>query len=388
MKIWFTALSLALLFGCDEASLLSPRLTDRLNGPISLGLIGTDLAVVANANINLEQEGGSLVAIDLTTGQLLTDTFAAIPSFAGKLIIDSTRQRIYVPDRGDDGLLIYDYVIASGTDISFSPVAVSNPIPEASNGVETDEVPFEVAMLPATSRGDLLITTNNLSGSLSVIPADTLVPDDLDPDESLLEGLPLISAANFHIKDRKPGAGANKLVFHPTRNLVFITSTFSNNIYVIDTVDQQVEAMIDLSTISVAGGTHGMAIATSNRAYVAHRALDSILVMDVSHITDDGIDGDVVDFRLLNVIPVGRKPEDVFLTPDESRLFVSLSGDNQVATIDVARETVISVTDLEGLSPGQIVYDSNRNVIYVLNLLSDNISIVDVATSALQGTIP
>lgn len=391
MRTWIRIVLISLFaWSCSEAPLINPTEPARLNNPVSMALIpGTNLAVVANANVNLDQVMGSLVAVDVSTRELLLDTAIEIPNFAGRLRVDSSRNRIYIPDRGNDALLIFEYSIpgTDGQPISFTSISVSNPADKTTNGVRTDEVPFDVMLATGTSQGDILMVTNNLSGSLSVIPVGSLSPLDLDPEDNELLGLPLISAANFQLKKQKPGIGANKITSAPGGRLFYVTSTRTNNIYVVDSFDQKVEAMLDLSTVSFSGGTRGLVLASNGLAYLAHRGIDSVVVFDVSGVTENGIDFEIQDFKLVDVVPMGLQPEDVVLDPTEQTLFVTCFGDNTVHVMEVASRTVRTQTLLNASGPGQITVDTNQNVLYVLNFLSDSISVLDLTSGALVDTI-
>jgi len=350
---------------------------------------GSSLAVVANANVNLDEEEGSLVGVDLSTRSILSETSLPIRNFAGRVLVDSTRSRIYLPDRGDDALLVFDYQIpgSNGEPISFVPSSIPRFVDEVANGLPTDESPFDAYLAPGTPSGDLLFVTNSRSGSVSVIPSADFSLLDLDPEESDLEGLPLISAANFKSKDRKPGIGANRIVPTPDGKLLYVTNTQTNQIYVIDTEDQQVEAMLDLSSLSRIGGSRGMAIASNQLAYIAHRGLGGVLVLDVSFIKDNGIDFEVADTRFVDILVTGRDPEGIALSTDEKRLFVSNQGDDTVDMIDLTTRTIALRIFLNQRTPGELLLDSARGVIYVLNFLSNSISVIDENSGALIGTI-
>jgi YVTN family beta-propeller protein len=345
------------------------------------------LAVVANANISLTQSSGSLVPIDLTSHTLLTGAAVSIPSFAGYLSVDTARSRIYVPDRGDDALLIYGYSLGGTNSISISPLALPTPADLTTNGMVTDDNPVSVALLRgATAADDFLLVTNLVSGSLTMAPAETLVPLDLNPRDPILNGYTLISAANFPSIDRKPGRGANRMVPSPDGSLLYVTSTMTNDLYVIDAKDRGIEAMLDLSPFSPSVGTRGMVISAANLAYIVHRGMNSLIVLDVSSVVDNGIDFEVVEPLLVDVIPLGKDPEGIALSPTRGEIYVTHSGDNTMMTIDVATRKVRTVTPLPGRSPGEVILDRAEKYLYILNFLSNDITYIDLDTR-LMGTI-
>ncbi len=383
---------LSLVWGCTEAPLITDQNPDTLNAPVTFAFVpGTNLGVIANANVNLSEEEGSLVAVDLDARKILTDTKISLRNFSGRMAFDVARKHLLIADRGDDSLLVYSYAVpgAGGTAISFKAVNVTDPAERTPNGIKTDKGPYDVMLQLGTSHGDVAYTTNAESGTVSVIKLENLTPIDYQIDKEKLRGIPLISAANFRQKDsgHPPGEGANLIVPSPTTGLLFITSTISNNLFVLNPMNQTVEAMLDLSEISPTGGMRGLAIDNNEIAYLVSRSLGGILVLDVSNVVDDGIEFNVVDARFIDLIPTGRQPEGVALTTDQKRLFVSDLGENKVTIIDTASRRILDHVTVSGRSPGEIILDSARGVFYVLNFLSNSIDVLDETTGALLETI-
>jgi YVTN family beta-propeller protein len=379
-----------LCLACSEAPLIEQKVTARLNSPVSMVLIpGTNLAVVANANINLEETSGSLIAINLDTQEILKDTVFPIPSIAGRMYADGAIQRLYVASRSEDALLVYDYSVpgADGQEISFAAVDVDDPVKsEVPNGIKTDDNPFDVAFSSLSDLGDLLLVSNNLSGTVSVISGEDLEPIDQYEEDTELLGIPLVSSANFKNISKKPGRGASRMALTPDGKLLYVSSTQSSDIYVIDARDQKIEAMLDLSTLSAVPGSRGMAITTTGTAYVAMTGLEGVVALDVTGVVENGIPYEVADTKVLTVIPTGRGAECVLLTDDELHLFVSNENDNTVSFVDLATREVVATT-LVGSLPSELVLDTPRGVVYVLNFLSDEISVLDLTTGALTGSI-
>jgi YVTN family beta-propeller protein len=381
------------VFSCTEAPIIIPQGEYRLNSPSSMVLLsGTDCAIVSNANVNLDQRTGALIVVNLDTETLLVDTLFEIPNFSGNIFLDEGRNRIYVPDH-DETLSIYEYEI-SGTDcdsISFSEVDVPYPIDEDHpNGIELDDGPAEALMIPGTSLGDVIFVTSQV-GSVSVIPANTLKVKDMDEDGDY-SGLKLFSASNFENADNFPGRGANRMTVSAVTGLVYITSSSNNQIYVLNPVDQSIEAMIDLD--SVALPTVGMRdIQLDNStgaemAYVAHSGLDSIIIMDVSGITANNIPYEIVSPPILDVMLVGDGPEDIKILSSGAQLFVSNQKEDSVYTIDtVLRQVTNKVFMDQPKNPGRLVLDEPRNRLYSLDFYSNTISIFNATTGDHLGTI-
>jgi len=101
--------------------------------------------------------------------------------------------------------------------------------------------------------------------------------------------------------------------------------------------------------------------------YVTCSGSDSVAVVDVR--------------RRMKVaeISVGRQPDDVTFTPDGERAFVTNMFDDSVSVIDVASRRVTR-TFAVGDEPHGILTDRQGKNLYVLNAGSDDISVYDAAT--------
>lgn len=393
LRLFFVTWTLLLVVQCSEAPLIVPRSNTSLNSPSSMELVpGTNLAIVANANVNLDQASGSLIAVDLATNQPLDETKFEIPNFAGDIFLDTTRKLIYVPDH-DEALLVYNYKIPGdgGQPISFSIHDVPDPLNNdrhfISNGILTDDIPTQALMVTGTSLGDLILTSNQ-KGSISMIPAKTLVSTDLDENTDYY-GLRLFSSSNFKNKDNFPGAGASRMSVSPVTGLVFVSSTINNQIYVIDPENQTIEAMIDLDSLALPTvGIREIAFDSTDRAYIAHNGLDSIIVMDFSGIKKNGIPYEVVIPPLVYEIPVGDGPEDIELNAAGTQLFVSNQNEDSVYLVDTTLRQITNRMYLDvGKSPGRLVLDEPKNILYSLDFYSNTISRFDATTGNYIGDI-
>ena len=83
--------------------------------------------------------------------------------------------------------------------------------------------------------------------------------------------------------------------------------------------------------------------------------------------------------RVVNRIPVGKKPRGIALSPDGRRLYVTNSWSDTVSIIDTAT-LKLAGTLSTGSEPNGIVVDRSGRTLYVANRLSDAISVIDLAT--------
>lgn len=378
---------------CNEAPVIQSQGMGRLNSPSSMiKLTGTDCAIVTNANVNLDQKTGSLIVVDLSSKTLLMDTRFEIPNFAGDIFVDEGRGKVYIPDR-DESLLIYQYHI-SGSDchsIKFQKMNVPVPVDiQRPNGIETDDGPTQALMVSGTSLDDLILVSNQ-QGSISMIPADTLKLKDMDSDQKYY-GLRLLSASNFENANHFPGRGAGRMVRSAVTGLVYITSSLNNQIYVLNPNNQKIEAVIDLDFIaSPTVGMRDLVLDNSSGkeiAYIAHSGLDSIIMLDVSSITANGIYYEVVSPPIVSIIPVGDGPEDIEMLSSGLFLFVSNQNEDSIYMVDTTlRQVVKKVYMDQAKGPGRLILDEPANTLYSLDFFSDSISMLNATTGNQIGTI-
>ncbi|MCZ6691968.1 MAG: IPT/TIG domain-containing protein [Planctomycetota bacterium] len=87
-------------------------------------------------------------------------------------------------------------------------------------------------------------------------------------------------------------------------------------------------------------------------------------------------------------IPVGLLPTDVAITPDESEVYVTNMSSGTVSVIETATNTVVA-TIIVGGGPAGIDFTPVTGAeAYVANSTTSNVSVIDVATRAVVDTIP
>lgn len=87
-------------------------------------------------------------------------------------------------------------------------------------------------------------------------------------------------------------------------------------------------------------------------------------------------------------IPVGDQPHGMAATPDGSRVYVAVSGLHEVRGIDVATSTVMEPPIPVGRHPLHVAITPDGGRAYVTNHLDATVSVIDITTNAVVGTIP
>jgi YVTN family beta-propeller protein len=156
----------------------------------------------------------------------------------------------------------------------------------------------------------------------------------------------------------------------PDGKHAYVTNSVSNNVSVIDTATNTVEA----ATLAV--GTNPTAVAVTpdgKHAYVANLGSNSVSVIDAASNT------------VVATIPVGNAPDAVAVTPDGKHAYVANSNSNNVSVIDTASNGVVATVAV-GNGPFGVGITPDGKHAYVANPNSNNVSVIDAATNKVVGT--
>lgn len=140
----------------------------------------------------------------------------------------------------------------------------------------------------------------------------------------------------------------------------------------------------DVGDVQTGEGALGVAV-TNNRAYVVNGDDGTVSVVDTINrvkITD---------------VAVGDLPQGVVVTPDGKKVYVSNMGSNSISVIDTASNTVTSTIDLEDRSPQLMAISPNGRTLYVTTavvdpedenlVLSSQITKISTTTNRVTGSV-
>jgi YVTN family beta-propeller protein len=220
------------------------------------------------------------------------------------------------------------------------------------------------------------------------------------------------------------GRGASWISSSPDGSRVYVSHIYPNpgkfrtepesEITEIDTASQTVASRRHLHNV---GGVFHVALSRDGRVGIAAqmRPKNLIPLAHVEHgwafgnsvaVFGEAV-GDVVQLPLDEIERYFSLPFGVAVAPDQSKAYVSASGSDEVAVIDLRRllaaahskEANALANDLSasaqyviarvpvGRNPRSIVLSPDGSALYVANRLDDSISIVDTATAKVTGTI-
>ena len=176
------------------------------------------------------------------------------------------------------------------------------------------------------------------------------------------------------------------VAFNPANGLAYVANQLSNNVSVIDANGQLVQ-LIALQPSLIPGFNSPVAVAVNSnsasanygKVYVAGSVSNTVSVIDLS-------------FNVTNTIVTGVRPIDLAFNPVNEQLYVANLFSDDVTVIDTTTENV-STTLAVGTDPLGVGINPSNGEIYVANSGDDTVSVFDasdnlVTTIAAVGTTP
>jgi YVTN family beta-propeller protein len=171
---------------------------------------------------------------------------------------------------------------------------------------------------------------------------------------------------------------------------VYTADEYGNSISAVDLATGQVE------TVPVAISPHNIQ-ATADGArllVVGNPATDSAMQGHSGDGHESEVEGQLLVFDPRNLssgplvsIPVGEHPAHVVVDREGRRAFVTLSGQNAIAVVDLERNEILRKIET-GRYPHGLRISPDGRVIYVANVKDDSVSVIDVTELAEVAWIP
>jgi YVTN family beta-propeller protein len=161
--------------------------------------------------------------------------------------------------------------------------------------------------------------------------------------------------------------------------LVYVTSEVASMVHVIDTATAKV-----VKNIKVGKRPRRMAVTPDGKELWVTNELDASvsIISTADHTVVGNIKFEVKGARAADITPVG-----IQITRDGKRAFVSLGQANHVAFIDVPTRKVTNQV-LVGKRAWNVTLDKAEAKLYVVNGLSDDVTVVDVAGAKALKSVP
>ena len=284
----------------------------------------------------------------------------------------------YVSSEKDDALTMID----------LTTLAIKGTIPTCKRGRHLQLTPDRKLMLACSDSGVADLIDPATGKSLRRIPlGDDPEAFDLSPDgktiyvssEDDAAAVFVDAATGKKLKEVKVGQEPEGVKVSADGKLLYVTSEVASLVHVIDTASGKV-----VKNIRVGKRPRRMAITPDGKElWVTNELGASVsIVSTATHEVTDTLKFEVKGARAEDITPVG-----IQMTSDGKRAFVGLGRANHVAFVDVPSRKVSSLV-LVGKRAWNVTLDKAQARLYVVNGLSDDVTVVDVAGAKAIKSVP
>jgi YVTN family beta-propeller protein len=311
----------------------------------------TNVIYVANSQSN------NVTIIDGKTDQAATVAVGSVPSFVA---VNPVTNKIYVANSGDNTVTVLDgatnntITVSAGTSPSAvavnsitnriyvinkdsSNVTVIDGATNSTNSVRVGSSPNSIALNPVTNK---IYVTNFGDNSVSVIDGHTNTVTNL-----------------------AAGANPGPVVLNAATNKIYVANYGDGNLTVIDGSTNTLTSI--LLGVQPASSTAMALNPVTNKLYLAN---DRVGLTKV----------DLSSNAWAGNYAVGAKPMSIVVNTSTNRIYVTLSQDNSVCSIDGANDLQYGAA--VGSAPDAIAVNPVTNKVYTANTGSNDVSVVDAAS--------
>ncbi len=166
------------------------------------------------------------------------------------------------------------------------------------------------------------------------------------------------------------GAGSSEMLVLPNNHFGFVSNHDAGTVSVIDLWTNKVQSTVALGQ---GPGPSGLAATPDGLLlYVANVENNTVSVIDTPSLS------------VVATLNVGNTPVQVNIEPRGRYAYVVNQGGNTISVIDISRQKVVKVL-AAGLQPNQFAILPNRNIAYMVNKGSNDLTLVDLTTNQATG---
>jgi YVTN family beta-propeller protein len=216
---------------------------------------------------------------------------------------------------------------------------------------------------------------NNTIGNLGYSPAELALSEDrqiLYATNPHSDNVSVIDTVSRTVKGRiSVGKRPCSILVDEDRRKVYVTNMAEHTISVIDMYEDYYERSVE-KTITVGMNPMGMVI-HEDKLYVANSGSNSIDVVDIP------------SYTVTNTISVGQRPNRM-LSGLQGRIYVSNANSNEISFVD-PRISLVDRNVSAGDLPSEMVIDRLRRKLYVVNSMSEDVSVIGLPTYSIKKVI-
>lgn len=268
---------------------------------------------------------------------------------------------------------------------------------EVKGTIATCKRPRHMQMLPGSERRLVVVCSNSDRADVIDLTSGKSVDRiPLDEDPELLDISP--DGKTFYVSNEddsrmsmidvatkkvvrtvKTGPEPEGVKVSPDGKIVYVASEVANIVHVIDVDSGKI-----LHNITVGNRPRRFEITPDGKElWVTNELAGSVTIIDRdTHKVKDTIVFEVKGFRSTEITPVGMT-----MTADGKTAWIGLGKANHVAAVDIATRKVRSLT-LVGKRAWNVALTHDESRLFVVNGLSDDITVVETASGKAVKSIP
>jgi PQQ-dependent catabolism-associated beta-propeller protein len=284
----------------------------------------------------------------------------------------------YVSSEKDDALTVID----------LATLSVKGTVPTCKRGRHIQLTPERHIMVACTDSNAADVIDPATGKSLRRIPlGDEPEAFDLSPDgktiyvsnEDEAEASFIDAASGKKLQSIKVGQEPEGVKVSADGKTLYVTSEVASLVHVIDVASAKV-----VKNVKVGKRPRRMAITPDGRELWVTNELDATvsIIATATHSVIDTVKLEVKGVRTQDISPVG-----ILMTRDGKRAYLALGKANHVAFIDVASRKTTNLV-LVGKRAWNLALDKAEARLFVVNGLSDDLTVVDVAGAKAIKSIP
>jgi YVTN family beta-propeller protein len=181
------------------------------------------------------------------------------------------------------------------------------------------------------------------------------------------------------LKTVEVGEEPEGILLSPDGKTAYVTSEVANTVHVVDTASGEMKANI------VVGNRPRRFVMTPDQKelWVTNEISGEVTIIDpATNKVTHRIKFQPKGFREEDVTPVG-----IAMSSDGKTVIVGLGGANHIAFVDVASHAIQDYV-LVGKRAWNVTFNRDNSLLYVANGLSDDLSVVDVASRKVVKSVP
>lgn len=375
--------------GCAGDPLFGP-IGVNMSNPLTIAVNSTTKrAYVNNSNSKFIYDGGSLHVVDLTTITAPTRLATiGINSFNGNMFLDSTANKLYVPNRlSDNDADDIDTLFSINTNEASSTfLSVSS--------VEADGDPFDI--LPGKNATELLVPSQE--GFLDIFDISGATPNrisQLDLKQELSDGstLSYVDATQAVVIN----SGAQAVITRAIGGLLVVNLNEIGGSG--KPIDYYIPDLVSPRGIATQGGASTIVYVVDVIDEGTKDEQNVLYVLDLASLAPDTTNAAITikdkdtDGLLTNTIGLGDNPQQVLFSSTLNQLFVSNTDSDTISVIRTnnlaggVKATITVGDEPFGMAFYQQTVGTDSHLL-VCNQEGNTVSIVDLATNSIVATYP